>query len=109
MPNRTGLENPMETYLRSELQRLREEWSGLVDQAPPLPVFQWEALKELLLDHTHTPVHEMVVRGALAAVLKQAPFLTPELLLQNILVVAHSALDQDFAAGLDDAPEAPMT
>ncbi len=40
MPNRTGLENPMETYLRSELQRLREEWSGLVDQAPPLPVFQ---------------------------------------------------------------------
>ena len=98
----------MARYLSGELRRLRTEWPQLVKSAPEPPTFSWEDLKEALLQDVDSPLVETAVRGGLAALLKMAEFKPPELVFREILVLASSALDPDFATTVADKGEAPM-
>ena len=80
-------------YLNGELRRLKSEWSMLTGRAPTLPVFTWEDLMEVLLEQATSELQEMVIRGALATLVKTAQVKPPDRILHEVLMLASSTSD----------------
>jgi hypothetical protein len=100
--------NPLSLYLDEELNRLQREWPALARAAPEPPMLCWTSLKEALLEFTETPAEELVVRGALSALVKQARFKSSDQVLREVLVLAASAADPQFRGRVASELEAPM-
>ena len=92
----TAAVNPLDAYLQRELSRLRDEWQALVNAAPELPGYSWADLAEVLLDTTSIPAEELLLRGALAALVKTAQFKPKAMVLREILMLAASASNQQL-------------
>lgn len=100
--------NPLNAYLQSELDRLRTEWTEVVATTPNFPAYSWEDLAEVLLDCTSTPAQELLIRGALSALVKTAAFKPPLTLLREVLMLAASASDQNLLLLLGGQEEQAM-
>ena len=100
--NATKAIDPMNFFLQQQLQKLRQEWEGLNEVAPPAPIFTWEDWREALLDLTDEAGHELLIRGALSAVVKMAQFKPPHLVLQELLTLTISASDPTSSQALED-------
>jgi hypothetical protein len=99
----------IELYTDGELARLRAEWPALVRQAASPPQASWEDWKEALLDEAASPVEELVIRGALAALVKTAPAKTSGETLREIVRLAYGAVrlghpSADPSDGLSGGP-----
>jgi hypothetical protein len=91
------------------LTRLVQGWPALIGEAGPPPFFDWEAWSEALLAFTHHRTHEMLVRGSLATIVRQAHSKPPYLVLEDLLIVAIAAHNQawDFPMIKDEESRMP--
>ncbi len=89
-----------QSEVERELIRLQVEWPALILEAGPAPYFSWEDWKEILLNLTHDPEHEMLVRVALSAVLRQSLAKPAYLTHEDLVAVAIAAHGNtwDFAS-----------
>jgi hypothetical protein len=99
----------LSAYLAGELEAMRTAWVELLDRSPPCPTWTWTQLAEGLLDLTKTPVDELVIRGALSGLVKQARFKPPELILEEVVRLIRAAQDQLFADKARVVLEGEMT
>lgn len=94
---------PAPSLTIQHLDRLREEWTGLVDRIGPPPQLEWEDWKEALLSFTHCQEHEFLVRSALSAIMRQAREKPGYLVLEDLLIVAIAS--HNDAWKFPDSPE----
>ena len=80
-------------YLAAELEQMRANWKALIDRNPNCPPWTWEDVSEALLGLTESPVGELVVRGGLSGLVKQACFKPPELVLDELIHLARATGD----------------
>lgn len=90
----TTSEDHLTTFIARELRGVRTAWESL--DGPPCPTWTWEDLKEVLLSFATTPLEELVIRGGLSGLRKQAQFKPPEMVLGDILKLAGAAQDLTF-------------
>ena len=93
-------------YLESELKEMRASWATLAEQSPPPPCWSWEQIGESLLNLTQNPVEELVVRGGLSGLVKQAQFKPPERILEELIRLvraSHDLLLERFAREMLEA------
>lgn len=90
----TTSEDHLTTFIAKELQGVRTAWESL--EGPSCPTWTWEDLKEVLLSFATTPLEELVIRGGLSGLRKQAQFKPPEMILSEVLRLAGAAQDLTF-------------
>jgi hypothetical protein len=107
-----GQEDHLALFLNTELETMRDRWIDLSETTQPCPIWSWEQIGEALLDLTSSPVEELVMRGALSGLVKQAAFKPQDLVLSEILRLAIAARDHGFGAAardmLEDDRRAPL-
>ena len=89
-------QDPLSRYLQAEVATMRQTWTSLTQASPSCPTWTWDDVKEALLAFTTCPTEELVIRGALTALLKQARFKPADLLLEEVLRLAIAAHDLGF-------------
>jgi hypothetical protein len=94
--------DPMPFFIQQELHKLREEWDALLEHLPEAPAFTWTEWKEALLDLSWETRQELLIRGALSAVVKMASFKPPHLVLQELLTLTVSAADPASSRPLEE-------
>ncbi len=104
-----GQEDHLALFLNTELETMRDRWIDLSETTQPCPIWSWEQIGEALLDLTSSPVEELVMRGALSGLVKQAAFKPQDLVLSEILRLAIAARDHGFGAAARDMLEGEMT
>ncbi len=102
-------EDHLSSYVSQELAAMRQSWSDLIRTAVPCPIWTWMDVAETLLGMTATPVEELVMKGGLSGLIKQAPFKPPELVLEEIIRLALVAQDLGFQRCARELMEAEMT
>lgn len=107
-PNTMGLEDHLALFLNTELEGMRDRWDQLNATTHPCPVWSWDQLSEALLALTSNPVEELVMRGALSGLVKQAAFKPKDLVLSEILQLAIAARDHGFGVAARNMLEAEM-
>jgi hypothetical protein len=103
-----GQEDHLNLFLNTELEGMRDRWAQLSETTQPCPVWSWEQINEALLALTATPVEELVMRGALSGLVKQAAFKPQDLVLSEILQLAIAARDRGFGVAAREMLEAEM-
>jgi len=89
--------DPMQAFLDEQLHALTTAWKPLLQAAPAAPEFDWEDWQEALLDLTGNQAEELLVRGALSAVVKSSGGMQGHEILQQLLAIgarAHGAAPQ---------------
>jgi hypothetical protein len=104
-----GEEDHLALFLNTELEGMRDRWIQLSEATQPCPTWSWEQISEALLELTDSPVEELVMRGALSGLVKQAAFKPKDLVLAEILRLAITARDHGFGAAAREMLEAEMT
>ncbi len=107
-PYTMGREDHLALFLNTELEGMRDRWDHLSETTHPCPVWSWEQISEALLALTATPVEELVMRGALSGLVKQAAFKPKDLVLSELLQLAIAARDHGFGVAARDMLEAEM-
>ena len=95
-------------YLEAELEEMRGNWNTLIERSPACPHWTWEQVAEALLDLTESPVEELVVRGGLSGLVKQARFKPPELVLEELIRLARASGDLLVVRSAREMLEAEM-
>jgi len=103
-----GLEDHLALFLHTELEGMRDRWLNLSETAQPAPIWSWAQIGEALLNLTSSPLEELVMRGALSGLVKQAAFKPQGLVLSEILRLAIAARDHGFGAAAREMLEAEM-
>lgn len=83
--------DPMQEFLDDQLRSLTVAWKPLLQAAAPAPEFDWEDWLEALLDLTANPAEELLVRGALVAVIKSASGRASHEVLQQLVAIGARA------------------
>jgi hypothetical protein len=104
-----GQEDHLALFLSTELEGMRDRWVDLNETSQPCPIWSWEQISEALLELTNNPVEELVMRGALSGLVKQAAFKPKDLVLSEVLRLAIAARDHGFGAAAREMLEAEMT
>jgi hypothetical protein len=97
--------DPMNVFLQEQLELLRTDWDALAAASPPAPAFSWDDWKEALLNLGEDPRQELLIRGALSAVVKMARFKPPYMILQELLTLTVSAADPASSRPLGSSAE----
>ena len=108
-PCATGLEDHLALFLNTELEGMRDRWIDLSETTQPCPIWSWTEVSEALLALTNNPVEELVMRGALSGLVKQAAFKPRDLVLSEVLQLAIAARDRGFGAAAREMLEAEMS
>jgi hypothetical protein len=104
-----GREDHLALFVNTELEGMRHRWDQLSESTQPCPTWSWEQISEALLELTDNPVEELIMRGALSGLVKQAAFKPQDLVLAEILRLAIAARDHGFGAAAREMLEAEMT
>jgi len=104
-----GREDHLALFLNTELEGMRDRWLQLSETTQPAPIWSWEQIGEALLELTGNPVEELIMRGALSGLVKQAAFKPQDLVLAEILRLAIAARDHGFGVAAREMLEAEMT
>jgi hypothetical protein len=107
-PKTMGREDHLAQYLNTELEAMRDRWVRLSETVQPCPIWSWEQIGEALLALTHSPVEELVMRGALSGLVKQAAFKPQDMVFAEILQLAIAARDHGFGVAAREMLEAEM-
>ncbi len=90
-------DDPMDAFVRSANQVLIASWAELERIAAPAPIIDWEEWKEALLHLAETPEQELLVRGALAAVIKTSNQTSEHVTFIRLLTLAKRLGNPDLA------------
>jgi hypothetical protein len=107
-PSTMEREDHLALFLNTELEVMRDRWVRLSETVLPCPIWSWEQISEALLALTYSPVEELVMRGALSGLVKQAAFKPPDMVLAEILQLAIAARDHGFGVAAREMLEAEM-
>jgi len=107
-PCTMGREDHLALFLNTELEVMRDRWMRLSETVLPCPIWSWREISEALLALTGSPVEELVMRGALSGLVKQAAFKPQDLVLSEILQLAIAARDHGFGVAAREMLEAEM-
>lgn len=102
-------EDHLSAYVSQELAVMQQSWRDLLRTNPPCPNWTWADVAETLLGLTATPLEELVMKGGLSGLIKQAKFKPSELILEEIIRLALAAQDLGFQRCARDLLEAEMT
>ena len=105
---KAAAEDHLTTYVSQELAAIRADWSALIQATPNCPAWDWSDMVEAMLALTATPEEELIVRGAMAGLTKQARFKPPTLVLEEILRLAVAAQNLSFHKVAQEMLEAEM-
>ena len=108
MDEPTRPQDHLTLYLQAELEEMRAAWAVMVQEHPTCPGWTWNQVAEALLNLTESPVEELVVRGALSGLMKQARFKPPELVLEELIRLVRASHDQVLQGRAHDMLEAEM-
>jgi hypothetical protein len=103
-----GREDHLALFVNTELEKLRDCWVKLSETTQPCPIWSWEQISEALLALTNSPVEELIMRGAVSGLVKQATFKPEDLVLSEILQLAIAARDRGFGAAAREMLEGEM-
>ena len=95
-------------FLEGELATMERDWKPLIKIAEPCPFWEWGQIKEALLNLTENPVEQMVIRGGLSALIKQAEFKPDELILEELIRLIRASHDLVLQRSVREMLEAEM-
>ena len=95
-------------YLQAELARMSSDWCTLIEESPTCPPWRWSQISEALLSLTGNPVQELMIRGGLSGLVKQARFKPPELVLEELIRLVRASHDQVLQGQIRETLEAEM-
>ena len=107
-PSPTPPQDHLTLYLTGELERMRAAWTPLIESSPACPHWTWNQVAEALLNLTETPVQELVVRGGLSGLIKQARFKPQELVLEELVRLMRASHDLLLQGSAREMLEAEM-
>lgn len=95
-------------YLETELEDMQADWKLLISQSPACPSWTWDQVAEALLSLTANPVEELVVRGGLSGLVKQARFKPADLVLEELIRLVRASHDVILQRRASEMLEAEM-
>ena len=94
--------------LRRDVDRFEDRWPAISASAFPSLSFSWEQLDRQLAGLATTPVKRAMVSDLVSGTRKQAWAKPPEMVLQEILLIAAILADDGFRPSQEEASD-PMT
>ena len=102
------LQDHMALYLETELEDMQADWRLVISEDPNCPPWTWDQVAETLLSLTESPVEELVVRGGLSGLVKQARFKPPTLVLEELIRLVRASHDLLLQRRASEMLEAEM-